>query len=79
VSKRGGGGNDSGHGGLLGGAGFLAWPVGLPAAPFYFYFCSNYFLFMFLKQKVLFCNKILHRFESLQICNICKMASGFLY
>jgi hypothetical protein len=66
-----------GASGLLGWAGFLAWAVGLPAAPFIL-FLFKLFSFYVFETKGFVLQQILHRFESLQIYNICKMARGFL-
>jgi hypothetical protein len=47
VSKRGGGGNDSGREGLLGWVGFLAWAGWLARGPFLFFLFKLFFFLCF--------------------------------
>jgi hypothetical protein len=45
--------------------------IGAPGL--FLFFCSNYFSFSVFETKSFVLQQNLHRFESLQICKICKM------
>jgi hypothetical protein len=67
-----------GAGGLLGWASFLAWASWLARGPLLFFLFKT-ISFSVFETKGFVLQQILHIFESLQICNICIMARGFLY
>jgi hypothetical protein len=62
--------------GLLGWAGFLAWAGWLARGPFYF-FVQTIFLSLFLKQKVLFCNKTCINLNLFKFAKFCKRPESF--